>query len=79
MAIQVKWHPMLMGSTKSKTPQYETEWQEGLTPRALLEREGFREVDMESIAVLFGDEQSTLNTPIPDGATIEFMVSIQGG
>ena len=79
MAIEVKWFATLVKRTKSRQPVTSVEWREGLTPMDVFLGEGFSEADAEAVLVLINDEQAELETPLNDGDTLEFMVSIQGG
>ena len=79
MSVQVKWFPTLIKRTKSKQPQTEVAWREGLTPRDVFLDEGFAPADMEAVMVIVNDAQAEPESLLADGDRLEFMVSIQGG
>lgn len=79
MPVYVRWFSSLVPRTRSRQAETEVPWQERLTPRAILDAEGFSDVDMEAIMAIRGDTQVSLDTPLSDGDRLEFLVSIQGG
>ncbi len=79
MPVHVRWFATLVPRTRSKQPETEVPWREGLTPREILRAEGFSDVDIEAIMAVRGDAQADLDAPLLDGERIEFLVSIQGG
>ena len=79
MAVQVEWFATLVKRTRSRQPTTHVEWRPGLTPMDILREEGFSDVDAESVMPVLDDEQLSLTSSIPDGATLRFIVSISGG
>lgn len=79
MPVRVRWFATLVPRTRSKQPETEVPWREGLTPREILRSEGFSDVDMEAIMAVRGETQTDLDARLADGDRVEFLVSIQGG
>lgn len=79
MSIHVKWFATLVKRTKSRQPETEVPFHEGVTPLRIFLDEGFTEADAESVMVLVNDEQADSDHRLKDGDRVEFMVSIQGG
>lgn len=79
MSVQVKWFPTLVKRTRSKQPETEVAWREGLMPRDIFLDEGFTPADMEAVMVILNDAQAEAESRLADGDRVEFMVSIQGG
>ena len=79
MAVAVKLFATLVGLSRSKRPQFEMEWWEGMTARDLLTAEGFSEKDEETIAAVVNGEQADWDTALRNGDRVELLVGLQGG
>ncbi len=79
MPIQVKLFTTLINLSKTKQPQFEIEWREGLTVRDLIDAEGFSGRDAEAIAAVVNMEQAEPGTVLHDGDRVELLVNLQGG
>ncbi len=77
--IQVKLYNLLAERSLSGREEYEVEFEAGLLPVELINREGFRGDEEEAIVVIVNDEQATRQTPLSDGDRVEFMINMVGG
>ena len=69
----------LVPLSKRQEPQFEIEWQEGMTLGAVVRAEGFSKTDAEAIAGVINGEQAHFERPLADGDAVEFIVNLQGG
>lgn len=77
--VTVTLHPLLAKRATSRSERRQVPHRPGLTPLALLEDEGFRAVDAESVMILRGSTQIEPDALVEDGDELEFLVGIQGG
>lgn len=79
MSVQVKLFMTLVPLSKSKKPQFELPWRDGLTVADILDHEGFFGDDREAIAAVVNSEQAAEDSPLADGDRVDLMVNLQGG
>ena len=79
MSVQVKLFMTLVPLSKSKKPQFELPWRDGLTVADILDHEGFFGDDREAIAAVVNSEQAAEDSPLADGDKVDLMVNLQGG
>ena len=79
MSVQVKLFMTLVPLSKSKKPQFELPWRDGLTVADVLDHEGFFGDDREAIAAVVNSEQAAEDSPLADGDKVDLMVNLQGG
>ncbi len=79
MSVQVKLFMTLVPLSKSKKPQFELPWRDGLTVADILDHEGFFGDDREAIAAVINSEQAAEDSPLADGDKVDLMVNLQGG
>lgn len=79
MSVQVKLFMTLVPLSKSKKPQFELPWRDGLTVADILDHEGFFGDDREAIAAVVNSEQAAEDSPLADGDKVDLLVNLQGG
>lgn len=79
MSVQVKLFMTLVPLSKSKKPQFDLPWRDGLTVADILDHEGFFGDDREAIAAVVNSEQAAEDSPLADGDKVDLMVNLQGG
>lgn len=79
MAVQVKLFMTLVPLSKTKKPEFDVAWRDGLTAGDILDAEGFMGDDREAIAVVINGEQAFAEDSLGDGDRVELLVNLQGG
>lgn len=79
MAVQVKLFMTLIPLSRTKRPNFEVDWREGLTIKDLLDAEGFSEQDQEAIAAVINNTQAQHGDVLNDGDRVDLLVNMQGG
>lgn len=79
MAVQVKLFSTLVNASKTKQPQFEIDWRDGLTPQAIIDGEGFNERDQEALAVAVNGAQAEKDHVLADGDVVDVLVNLAGG
>ena len=79
MAVQVKLFMTLVPLSKTKKPEFDVAWRDGLTVGDILDAEGFMGDDREAIAVVINGEQAFAEDSLGDGDRVELLVNLQGG
>lgn len=79
MSVQVKLFMTLVPLSKSKKPQFELPWRDGLTVADILDHEGFFGDDREAIAAVVNSQQAAEDSPLADGDRVDLLVNLQGG
>lgn len=79
MSVQIKLFMTLVPLSKTKRPQFELPWRDGLTVGDVLDHEGFFGDDREAIAAVVNNEQAAEDSPLADGDSVELLVNLQGG
>ena len=79
MSVQVKLFMTLVPLSKSKKPQFDLPWRDGLTVADILDHEGFFGDDREAIAAVVNSEQAAEDSPLADGDKVDLLVNLQGG
>lgn len=79
MAVRIRLFSTLVGLSKTKQPNFELDWREGMTVAEVVADEGFSEQDAEAIAAVVNGEQAPFECLLRDGDEVEFIVNLQGG
>ncbi len=79
MAVHIRMFTTLVPLTKRQEPQFDIDWEDGLTVGQVVRAEGFSEADAEAIAAVVNGEQADFERALADGDAVEFIVNLQGG
>ena len=79
MTIHIRMFSTLVTLSKSKQPEFDLDWREGLTVGDVVAGEGFRGQDAEAIAAVVNGAQAQFEQTLDDGDAVEFIVNLQGG
>jgi hypothetical protein len=79
MAIHVKLYNLLAERSLSGREEYDVDFERGMRPLDVINREGFHGEEAEAVLVLINDEQATRETPLSDGDRVELMINMVGG
>jgi len=79
VAVRVRLFSTLVGLSKTKQPNFELDWREGMTVAEVVAGEGFSDQDAEAIAAVVNGEQVQFERLLQDGDELEFIVNLQGG
>jgi sulfur carrier protein ThiS len=79
VTVRIRLFSTLVGLSKSKQPQFDVDWREGMIVGDVVAAEGFSEQDAEAIAAILNGEQALFERALADGDEVEFIVNLQGG